>query len=188
MKFGFDIDDTLINLRERAFHVYNEKLNQQLTLEQLYAIKTLEIHEPFGLNHEQGRRMWEQNVDNVYYSCDPFPHAIEALQDLAEKGHSIYYITARPLSHCARTKQWLIDNHFPVQEGHFFCGMNDNEKANIISKLELDYYVDDKPAVLETLSNLSLKVFMKDQSYNQHITFPRITSWSEFKRLLDDQS
>ena len=26
MKFGFDIDDTLIDLRRHAFHIYNKKL------------------------------------------------------------------------------------------------------------------------------------------------------------------
>ncbi len=31
MKFGFDIDDTLINLREHAFHIYNKKLNKSWT-------------------------------------------------------------------------------------------------------------------------------------------------------------
>ncbi len=29
MRFGFDIDDTLINLREHAFQLYNKKLNQE---------------------------------------------------------------------------------------------------------------------------------------------------------------
>ena len=33
MKFGFDIDDTLINLREYAFHLYNKKLGQHVALD-----------------------------------------------------------------------------------------------------------------------------------------------------------
>ena len=32
MKFGFDIDDTFINLREHAFHIYNKKLNKLFLL------------------------------------------------------------------------------------------------------------------------------------------------------------
>ena len=30
MKFGFDIDDTLINLREHAFNLYNKKLEKNV--------------------------------------------------------------------------------------------------------------------------------------------------------------
>ena len=48
----------------------------------------------------------------------------------------------------------------------------------------MDYYFDDKPAVVETLSELPLKVFLKHQSYNQHLQLPRITSWSELFDVL----
>ena len=33
MRFGFDIDDTLINLREHAFNIYNKKLNQNVPID-----------------------------------------------------------------------------------------------------------------------------------------------------------
>lgn len=54
MKFGFDIDDTLINLREHAFHIYNRKLNQNIGLDVFQALTTMEIHDAFGLTKEEG--------------------------------------------------------------------------------------------------------------------------------------
>ena len=39
MKFGFDIDDTLINLREHAFTIYNKKLNKNVPIEDFHALK-----------------------------------------------------------------------------------------------------------------------------------------------------
>ena len=42
MKFGFDIDDTLINLRQHAFKLYNKKLNQDLSLDTFHTIPTVE--------------------------------------------------------------------------------------------------------------------------------------------------
>ena len=39
--------------------------------------------------------------------------------------------------------------------------MQDTEKVAIIKELALDVYVDDKPAVLETLQDVKTKVILK---------------------------
>ncbi len=186
MKLGFDIDDTLINLREHAFHIYNKNLQQTIPIEVFYEIKKVEIHEAFGLTASQGSNMWKNSLEEIYFtSCPPYPDAIEILQELNEKGHEIYYITARPKSYGERTKQWMKDQGFPVREDRFFCGMKDEEKVDIIRTCHLDYYFDDKPDVLNTLSNEKLNVFVKNQPYNQHLTIPRISNWSELKDLIN---
>ncbi|MBT2671000.1 HAD hydrolase-like protein [Streptomyces sp. ISL-14] len=185
MKFGFDIDDTLINLREFAFHLYNEKLNTNIEITKFRALKTLEIHEAFGLDKEAGGKMWNSLAEEVYYSsCPAFEGAVETLQELERDGHEIYYITARKAEHGERTKKWLIENGFPVKDDHFYCGMKDHEKIDTIRKLELDYYFDDKPAVLETLLDIPTKVYAIDNSYNRELDIPRLTSWFELKEIL----
>jgi uncharacterized protein len=179
MKFGFDIDDTLINLREHAFQIYNKKLNQNVEVDLFHALDKVEIHELFGMTAEQGSEMWSGSLEEIYYtSCPPYPDAVDVLQRLEREGHDIYYITARPEEHGERTMEWMIDNGFPVRKDRFFYGMKDEDKVHIIKELELDYYFDDKPAVLETLTNGSLNVFAKNQSYNKHLDIPRITDWS----------
>lgn len=189
MKFGFDIDDTLINLREYAFHLYNKKLNKNVQLDVFHTIKTLEIHEAFDLTAEQGSEMWNSLQDEIYFSaCPPFPHAVETLQELERQGHEVYYITARDKEFGERTKKWLLENGFPVNDDRFYCGMKDLEKINIIKELDLDYYFDDKPAVLETLLDLPLQVIAKDNSYNQHLSIPRLTSWSELEAIVKQNS
>lgn len=189
MKFGFDIDDTLINLREYAFHLYNTKLNQNVEISRFHALNTVEIHELFGLTAEQGHEMWKQCMEEIYFtSCPPYPDAVETLQRLDSEGHEIYYITARPAAHGIRTMQWMIDNKFPVREDRFYYGMKDDEKVHIIQDLKLDYYFDDKPAVLETLKNLPLQVFVKSQSYNEHLDIPRITRWPDLFDFLTTTS
>lgn len=185
MKFGFDIDDTLISLREHAFHIYNKNLNQSVPIDVFYEIEKVEIHEAFGLTAEQGSNMWKSTLDEIYYtSCPPYPDAVETLVELNKQGHEIYYITARPSEHGERTKQWMMEQGFPVQEERFFCGMKDQDKVEIIQELKLDYYFDDKPDVLNTLSDDSMKVYVMNQSYNQHLTIPRITNWSELKEII----
>ncbi len=96
------------------------------------------------------------------------------------EGHEIFYITSRPKEYCPRTKEWVKNQGFPVKDEHFFCGMQDQEKINIIKDLNLDYYFDDKPAVLETLRDIPTKIFVKDQSYNQDVKLPRVKEWTNF--------
>jgi 5'(3')-deoxyribonucleotidase len=186
MKFGFDVDDTLINLREHAFHIYNKKLNSNVPLENFRALKSLEIHEAFGLSAQQGGEMWNSLLEEIYYTnCRPFPHSVETLKRLVDLGHEVFYITARESKHQDATKKWLIENGFPVKDNHFFCGMRDVEKLNIITELQLDYYFDDKPAVLENMLELPIKIYAKDNSYNKQIELPRITCWSELQVIIE---
>ncbi|RFU67513.1 hypothetical protein D0469_14800 [Peribacillus saganii] len=187
MRFGFDIDDTLINLREHAFHIYNKKLNKKVSIDHFHKLNRVEIHEPFGLTEEQGREMWQNSLEDIYYtSCTPFTNAVETLQDLDKLGHEIFYITARPKEHGERTKEWLKAQGFPVRDERFFYGMQDHEKVEIINKLELDYYFDDKPEVIHTLMNESLKVYIMDQSYNRHLNLPRILEWTDLHKIINN--
>ncbi|MDN4075795.1 5' nucleotidase, NT5C type [Fictibacillus terranigra] len=189
MKFGFDIDDTLINLRGHAFSIYNKKLNQKIAEDVFEDLKTVEIHRPFGLSDQEGKEMWNSFLEEIYFtSCPPYPQAVETLQELWHQGHEIYYITARPGEHGQRTMEWMIEQGFPVEEEKFFCGMKDHEKVKIIEKLDLDYYFDDKPGVLETLDIDTLKIFVKDQSYNRHYKGQRLTDWGELKELVMENS
>lgn len=184
MRVGFDIDDTLINLREYAFQLYNKKLKQNVGLDVYQTIKTLEIHEVFGLDAKAGGKLWNSLAEEIYFSdCLVFEGALETLQKLEQEGHEIFYITARNPEHCERTKKWMRDRGFPIQDDHFFCGMKDDEKISIIQKLKLDYYFDDKPAVLETLLNIPTKVYAFDNPYNQHVKVPRLKHWSEFQKV-----
>jgi uncharacterized protein len=188
MKFGFDIDDTLINLREHAFQIYNKKLNRNVKVDLFHALDKVEIHELFDMTAEQGSEMWGSSLEEIYFtSCPPYPDAVETLQRLESEGHEIYYITARPKVHGERTIEWMIENKFPVQKDKFYYGMNDEDKVHIIKDLELDYYFDDKPVVLETLRNRPLNVFAKSQSYNVHLDIPRIANWSELFDLLIEE-
>lgn len=183
MKFGFDIDDTLIRLREHAFHIYQRKLNQQVDIEKFHQLERVEIHElSFSLNEQEGKQMWEDSLEEIYFTdCPIYPGALETILQLEELGHEIYYITARPKLHGEQTKAWLRQNEFPVLDSHFFYGMKDNEKMEIIQGLDLDYYVDDKPTVLDTLTKTNTKLLIKDQSYNRNKkSFARIIDWHDF--------
>ncbi|MDN7243118.1 HAD family acid phosphatase [Planococcus sp. N028] len=185
MKFGFDIDDTLIGLREYAFALYQRKLGRTVPLDAFHALNRVEIHEAFGMTDQEGSAMWLDSLEEIYYSeCPPYPGAVDYLQQLEREGHEIYYITARTAEHGQKTKEWMKKQGFPVQDDHFFCGMKDAEKVEIIQELQLDYYFDDKPAVIDTLAGGTVNVLVKDQSYNRHLDMPRIKDWADLKELI----
>ncbi len=185
MRIGFDIDDTLIDLRQHAFHLYNKKLNKALPVEIYHQIPTVEIHAPFELTSEQGKQMWQDCMEEIYFTdCPAFDAAVDTLNQLAADGHEIFYITSRPKHHCPRTKAWVKAQGFPVKDENFFCGMADHEKIDIIKSLKLDIYVDDKPAVLDTLQGIGTKIIVRDRSYNQDVKHTRLTDWATFKNYL----
>lgn len=182
VKFGFDIDDTLINLREHAFTLYNKHFGTNVPIEKYHQLKTVEIHELFGLTSKEGSELWSELSEKIYFTnCPAFDGTIELLNSLVEDGHDIFYITSRPKQSCERTRQWMKNQGFPIKDDHFFCGMQDEEKIEIIKQLNLDVYVDDKPKVLETLQDVKTEVYVKDQSYNQHVSFRRVKDWKDFK-------
>lgn len=187
MRFGFDIDDTLIDLRKHAFDIYNQKLGKNVPLDQFTNLERVEIHELFDMTDEQGSEMWRSSLEDIYYTtCPIYPNALETLTELNQQGHEIYYITARPKEHGERTKEWMKAQGFPVQDDRFFYGMKDDEKVQIIKRLNLDYYFDDKPDVVNTLlKEENLKVILKDQSYNRHLTFTRLVDWTDIQQILE---
>lgn len=185
MKFGFDIDDTLINLREHAFKIYKKKLKKDLSSDIFHALKRVEIHEPFGLTDEEGKAMWVSSLEEIYYTdCPAYPGAVETLLELEKEGHEIYYITARPKVHGIRSREWMKQQGFPVKDENFFYGMQDHEKIKIIETLDLDYYIDDKPAVLNTLTHTSTHLMIMDQSYNRESAIERLENWYDFQSLI----
>lgn len=187
MRFGFDIDDTLIDLRKHAFDIYNQKLGKNVPLDQFTNLERVEIHELFDMTDEQGSEMWKSSLEDIYYTtCPVYPNALETLTELDQQGHEIYYITARPKEHGERTKEWMKAQGFPVQDDRFFYGMKDDEKVQIIKRLNLDYYFDDKPDVVNTLlKEENLQVILKDQSYNRHLTFTRLVDWTDIQQILE---
>lgn len=188
MRFGFDIDDTLIDLRTHAFTLYNKILGKNVAIEAFNALQRVEIHELFGLSEAEGAAMWNRLVEDIYFTdCPIFEDALETLLALQQAGHEIYYITSRPKQYCEKTRKWMRTKGFPVQDGRFFCGMQDHEKVETIQALALDVYVDDKPAVLETLQNVQTTVILKNQSYNQHVTLPRLNHWRDFSSVVNKQ-
>lgn len=185
MRFGFDIDDTLIDLRRHAFRLYNETYQQQFGDDVFESIERVEIHEPFGLTDAEGYEAWKTHLEAIYFTdCPSYPYAKEMLQQLVKEGHEVFYITARPKAYGERTKAWMREQGYPIADAKFFYGMADEEKIATIKQLDLDAYIDDKPTVLRTLHDVKTTPIIRDQPYNRTETWARLTDWRTFLTLV----
>lgn len=66
MRFGFDIDDTLIDLRGHALSIYNRKLKKEIEASALQQLNTLEIHSLYDLTDDEGFKMWNQHQEEIF--------------------------------------------------------------------------------------------------------------------------
>ena len=81
-------------------------------------------------------------------SDDPIKGAIEAINQLLKKGHSVVLISKCNETYRTQINTWLVQNgldHIEVK----YC-KEYNEKINIAQKLGIDVMIDDKIQVLQS--------------------------------------
>ncbi|WP_047151828.1 5' nucleotidase, NT5C type [Aneurinibacillus tyrosinisolvens] len=188
MKIGFDIDDTLNDMRYTVTRMFNETLQREITNEFVDTFPTLHIYDAFNLSREEGRLLWKQLQSRIHEESLPLEYASNILNKLAKEGHEIFYLTAREdtLEIREATTEWLRKHDFPFKEAHFYIGMKDEEKAGIAQGLGLDLFFDDKPHVLSAFEGTGIRVYIKNTCYNQHASYQRISSWSELEKIVEE--
>lgn len=72
----------------------------------------------------------------------PYKGAVKTVQQIAEKGHKIKYVTTRDEKHAEITEGWLAKYHFP--EAPVYCSNED--KTEFIS--DCQYIIDDRPKTI----------------------------------------
>ncbi|OEF98920.1 hypothetical protein BHF71_03070 [Vulcanibacillus modesticaldus] len=178
MKLGIDIDGTIKHTHRAAIKVYNEELNMDVKEDE---VTTFYLDEPYGLTSEEGKKMWRKLEAKIYQIGVPLEHAPEALQQLVEEGHEIYYITARPGFRRIReiTEQWLKKHNFPFNGDNLF--MSSQDKGKIASKIGIDLFFEDDPEHIDNLLARGIPTVIVDTSYNRQYSdeIPRIKDWLE---------
>lgn len=185
MKIGFDIDDTICNTRHTAVRFYNERFQKNLTQDDVDQIcKAVQIYSAYGLDFATGRNAWMELKFSIFEACEPFHAASEIVNKLVHDGHEIFYITAREADTKEASIAWLKQHNFPFKAENFYIGMQDHEKIDIAKQLSLDLFFDDKPHVLDTFADSTIRVVLHDMCYNRDSTHPRILNWSEINSFL----
>lgn len=184
LKLGVDIDGTIKDTHEAAVRVFNREYKKTFRPEE---VTDYYLDRPYGLTAEEGALAWEKLEPEIYESGIPFANASKVLNDLAEQGHEIYYITARPDREDLRkiTINWLKKHGFPFQEDRLLMGSYEKEK--IAKQLGIDLFFEDAPNHLEGLVKEEIDVIVSDCVYNRDYNpdLPRMADWEEVYEIVE---
>ncbi len=185
MKLGIDIDGTIKYTHKAAIQVYNEELNMSLTEDE---VTTFHLDKPYGLTSDEGKKMWRRLEGKIYTIGVPLEHAPEALQQLTDKGHEVYFITARPGFDKIKsiTIDWLGKHNFPYNGKNLY--MNSQNKGIIAQKLGIDLFFEDDPEHINRLLEANIPTVIVDTVYNREYAekMPRIKDWFEGIAYIQD--
>jgi phosphoglycolate phosphatase-like HAD superfamily hydrolase len=156
MRIGIDFDNTIVNYNG-VFYKAGRRLEwlPKLDDESKQAVKSY-----FVSCSEEPR--WTE-LQGIVYGYDirfakPYEGIYEILGGWKDAGHQMFLVshkTKYPIIghkvdfHQAATN-WLKENNLmPYFEETYFCPQKD-EKVEMIEKLELDYFIDDLPSILNS--------------------------------------
>jgi len=138
---GFDIDDTVADGMSVFLPTQNKYFGVNLKEEQING----EIHKLYGLSKEQLLQYFVDSAPELLPKLKPLPYAVEMVNQLYDKGHTIYFITARPEFNSKNlTIDWLSKYGFQYHGLYF-----DGHKVNHCLDLGIEVFVDDMNYIVE---------------------------------------
>ena len=142
MRLGIDLDGVVADFTTGWMAFYNRDFGTTLRVEDSTRWDDMIVLTHFRTIDEFWA--WSSDLDgrSVFWHLEPFPGAIEALQDLYRSGHDILIITAKPDFAIDDTHAWVERHHIPASGIHIL-----EEKWEV----DCDIYLDDGPYVLPDL-------------------------------------
>lgn len=142
MRIGIDLDGVVANFTQGWMDFYNREFNAGLVAEDSKDWGDLVNLTHFNDIEEFWKWSSDLNGHSVFWHLEPFPGAVEAIQDMAADGHEIVIITTKPGFAVDDTYEWIERNQIPSEEIHIL------EDKWLV---DCDVYLDDGPHVLPGL-------------------------------------
>ena len=183
-----DIDDTTfvtVNAMIKYADIYHSQVlgkkmvkNSLGLIQNRYYLKAI-----YGWNDEEKFDFFDRYYKDVLRECEMMEDADTVCQKLKEKGHEIYFITARltNVKDCHTeeiTKQSLDENHIPYDK--LIINASDKLKAAKENKIEL--FIEDSYDTCRELSKNGIKSILMTTKMNQDIhqgNIVRVKNWKE---------
>lgn len=142
MRLGIDLDGVVANFTEGWMRFYN--LQHGTTLAES---ESQRWNDMITLTHFEDMRefwRWASDLDgrSLFWHLNPFPGAVEAINDLHDEGHEIVILTQKPNYAVEDTKEWVAEVGIPASEVHII-----DRKWSI----DCDVYLDDGPHMVPAL-------------------------------------
>ncbi len=189
-RYGFDLDDVILNFMESFREFHNENYGTEHAFEE---------YTDFYLENILGCSKEEivKRVDIFYNShehknAEPIHGAIEVLKKLSEK-YELIIITAKPEELREQTIFWL-NTHLPnifsdiVFTNHFQGEGLKRNKGDVCLELGIEAFVDDAIHNAESVASVGIPVLLLDTPWNKKFKetelIKRVQNWEEIEQIL----
>lgn len=188
MIIGMDIDDTTfvtVNAMIKYADIYHSQVlerkidkNSLGLIRNRYYLKAI-----YGWNDEEKFGFFDRYYKDVLKECKMIEDANTVCQKLKERGHKIYFITARltNIKNCPTeeiTKQSLKENHIPYDR----LIINASDKLTVAKENGIDVFIEDSYDTCKELSENGIKSILMTTKMNQDIdqgSIVRVKTWEE---------
>lgn len=167
-RIGFDLDDTIID------HGPNRaKLLAGLPHPDLWSPEELE-------------QFQNTLYGEISLQAEAMEHAHNVIAAIQKTGTQPYIVSRRGGSRRAFALEWLEKNLSLIERDNIHFVDTDQEKRDVVEKLGIEMFLDDKTRVLEHLPDNIKKVLYTKGKNTKTSTFDTVSDWQEFYRFYLD--
>ena len=196
MRLGFDIDEVVCNLADEFEKYILKTYNIEWPIDCFTYFKFSRCN--FHENIEMNRKIIDDlnitaNDPGFQSKAKPYKDAVVTLRRLKKQGHTLHFITNRPVVNENATIKWFRVNKIPYDS---LDVIGKYEKGMVGRALNLDFYLDDLEEHLESMYlhksrwrkglGLMTKPWNKDSIDGSK--FIRFNNWQEIERHLGIQN
>lgn len=182
MRVGLDCDDVLLDFAYGFPREYNRRFGTHL--EEGDIIPDFEQMQRV-LGPEGFERTWEEMFGNEDYilGMQPVGGAVEGVGELRRMGAELYVVTSRWVTPPEMTQRSL-EQHFPGAFNDLVYTVNGGKKTTkgeICQRLRIDFFVDDSPEHVLSISSKGIMALLLDHFWNRGLEdsefVKRVLNW-----------
>ncbi len=141
------------------------------------------------LNKKLGPAPNPTEVKKILYgelslTCRPVKNSLKIIHRLLQQGHKIIIVSRNKPAGRTFARQWLAQYLPEISSRKIYFVDEDKGKASICSKERVNFFIDDKPTVLQHLNKSVIKILFDPQQEFPTTKFNKITQWTELEDLL----
>ena len=204
MRIGVDLDDVIAICAVPYLRRFAQEYKVELPDEKEIGWHLLREMDR-NVSAEERDRFRIKLYDGTFFSeLDIYEECPIVLERLVQKGHEIYFITARAERRRMVTETWLREKRIldyakavhlkPYGDyrpdhprGRYDAEGSAEYKSRLAEELGLDVFCEDDVVIAKTLAAAGIRVLLFDHPWNRDVSHERITrvvGWSEVAALL----
>lgn len=199
LKIGIDIDNVVSDSYKAFLEKFNTVFGTKIIYEKIDDFYYLE--KSSGVDFSETREFINRLIidETFQMTISPVTDAVSSIKKFHQKGHSIYFITARPKTALNHTKKWLAKHGLAGKnfildlfEGtrHHLANLSQtiSYKKRIVKEKGIDVLIEDS---LEISEVMDIPVILIDRPWNRGVTGKRnlfrVKTWKEIESLFGNR-